>query len=60
MDKDVVYLSNRISLSHKKNEIMPFAVTWTDLEIIILSKSERQIMILLTCGILKHDINGLI
>ena len=27
----------------RKNEIMPFAATWVDLEIIILSKSERQI-----------------
>ena len=34
---------------------MPFAATWMDLEIIILSKPERQIMILLTCGILKID-----
>ena len=26
----------------KKNEIMPFAATWVQLEIIILSKSERK------------------
>ena len=39
MDKvDVVYVYNRILLSHKKNKIMPLAATWMDLEIIILSE----------------------
>ena len=33
---------NRILFSHKKNEILLSAGTWMDLEIIILSKSERE------------------
>ena len=39
MDKaDVVHTYNGILFSHKRNEIMSFAATWMDLEIITLSE----------------------
>ena len=37
---DQIY--NGILLIHKKNGILPFAETWMDLEVIILSKSEKN------------------
>ena len=34
----MVYIYSGTLLRHKKDEIMPFATTWMDLEIIILSE----------------------
>ena len=36
--EDVVHMYDGILLSIKKNEIMPFAATWMDLEMIILNE----------------------
>ena len=57
MDKEGgVHIYNGILLSHAKNEIMPFAATWMQLEIIILSEvsqkeKDRYHMISFLCGI---------
>ena len=43
MDKeDVVHTYNEYYSAIKKNEIMPFAATWIDVEIIILSKVSQK------------------
>ena len=38
VDKDVVHIYSGILLSHRKNEIMPFAAIWMKLEIDKLSE----------------------
>ena len=44
------------NISHKKNKIMPFAATWMDLDIIILSEAshkekDKYHMMSLICGL---------
>ena len=43
MDKEgVVHIYNGMLLSHKRKELMPFAATWMDLEMIILSEVRQR------------------
>ena len=56
----MVHIYSEIILTHKKDEIVPFVVTWTDLEILILSEISQRMksnMTLLTCEILKKKRN---
>ena len=56
----MVHVYHGILLSHK-TKIIPFAATWVDLEIIILSEvRERQIDAIVCVWNLKKDINELI
>ena len=43
--KKLWYIYNRILCSHKKNQIMPFAATWVDPEILMKSVRLRKINI---------------
>ena len=54
--KKMWYIYNGILLSHKKNEILPFATTWIDQEVIMLSEvsqteKDKYSMISLICGV---------
>ena len=48
------YTHNGILLSHKMNEILPFAARWMDIDNIILSEmsdKDKYCMIPLICGV---------
>ena len=38
----MVHIYNGILLSHKKDKLMPFAATWMEIEILILSEVTRN------------------
>ena len=69
MDEWVKKMSDIYTMEYysilKKNEIIPFATTWMDLEIIPWSevnqkKKDKYLMISSICGIKNNDTNELI
>jgi len=58
--KDMERIYNEILLSHKRNEIISFAATWLDLEIIILSAVSQTETKPLYMESRKNDTNELI
>ena len=53
------YIHNGILLSRKKEEVLPFAIAWMDLESIMVSEisqpdKDKYHMISLTCGICEQ------
>jgi len=53
LDKDVVCVYNGILFSHENDEIMTFAATWTDLDIIIPSEVRQIPYITYMCNLIK-------
>ena len=60
----MIYVHNGILLHHKNNETLPFAATWMDLEIIILSEVRQRKMNIIRYHLYveskKNDINEFI
>ena len=58
-EEDVIY--NGVLFSHKKNEIIPFAASWMDLETIILRElsqieKDKHHKITIICEIVKKTL----
>ena len=49
-----IHTYNVILLSHKKIEVMSFLLKWMDLEIVILSESEKKVKVAQSCPALRN------